>query len=185
MRSWRPLSLISRKIILSRSAENCRFSACVAGSRSGTRSGTLSPLLIPASEHHRQSQNLLQMPGQRQSQKTNSMAITSSQDVPFAAKPRPLGWDKALAPRGALLLVCSWQSPSCFALGQPLPPCGRTARAVPACPRCRRGLPLDAAIENFLISLCDMSPFPSRLRDCFGRGCPSVNHSGLRGCAPH
>ncbi len=124
------------------------------------------------------------MQDKRQSKKAKSKAITSSQDVPFAAMPRQLGLGMVLVPSGSLLTFCSWQSPSCFALGQPLPPCGRTARAMHACPRCRRGLSLDATIETILISLCDMSPFSSRLRDCFGRGCPSVNHSGTAGLRP-
>ncbi len=114
--------------------------------------------------------------------KTTSKAFKPKQDAPFAAMPRPLGRDKVLAARAALLL---WFSPAPRRAPRLGTPFGGASRAVPARPALRAGSPLDAAPQpsSDRKAIRVRLPAPgTRLR----RGCPSAVKRALgeRGFAP-
>ena len=102
--------------------------------------------------------------------KSNSKAFDSRQDAPFAAMPRPLGRDKALAARAALLPGISPAPRRASRLGTPF---GGASRAMPACPAQSAGLALDGPPQTFSLPVGSESVCP-RLRARLRRGCPSA-----------
>lgn len=125
-------------------------------------------LLVPAS--HRQRQRHSQIDG----------------TCPSWLAPRRLGAIRALTPRGVLPPLCSGHPRIPPVAGNPFRPAGGLRAVIPRLPRLPPSVAACASIENILVSHGDTSPFPSRLRDCSGRGCPRPEDwSGMRGFAPH
>lgn len=114
--------------------------------------------------------------------KAKSEAFKSRQDAHFAALPRPLGRDNALAARAALLPGFSPAPRRAPRLGTPF---GGASRALPARPARRAGLALDGPPQTSSLPVGSESVCP-RLRARLRRGCPSAEKRALgeRGFAP-